>query len=114
MKQVLGCDKIFYTMPDTNDTKLRLARRLNWWETPAEAVKNEPRLLAQVMVLGTWEDVQQARKIWPESAFLAVLDNPPLGLFDAKSWNYWHLVFHRSTPPLPVRNSGFNWRKVSS
>jgi hypothetical protein len=98
-------------MPHVDAIKLQLAKRLLWWQPPAEAVKDEARLLAQVMVLGTWDDVQQARFIWPESAFRAVLENPPLGLFDAKSWNYWHLIFHLPKPPLPVHNSGFHWRE---
>jgi len=105
-----ACDKIFPVMPNADDVKLQLAKRLIWWQSPAEAVKDEPRLLAQVMVLGTWEDVQQARAIWPQSAFRTVLKNPPPGLFDPKSWNYWHLIFHLPVPPLPARNPGFDWR----
>ena len=100
-------------MSNSQAIKLKLAKRLIWWQTPTEAVKNEPRLLAQVMDLGTWEDVQQARSVWEESAFRAVLQYPPPGLFDAKSWNYWHLMFHLPTPPLVMRNTGFNWRTAS-
>jgi len=34
-----------------------LARRLIWWKPPAEALRQPERLLAQVMKLGTWEDI---------------------------------------------------------
>jgi hypothetical protein len=37
-------------------------------------------------------------------AFRKVLENPPPGVFDKRSWNYWHLVFGlTSVPPLPER-----------
>jgi predicted nucleotidyltransferase component of viral defense system len=34
----------------------------------------------------------------------AVLEDPPTGIFDMRSWAYWHRVYGRSTiPPLPSR-----------
>lgn len=33
---------------------------------------------------------------------LGLFDAPP-GVFDARSWRYWHLMFARPVPPLPVR-----------
>jgi hypothetical protein len=70
-----------------------LAGRLIWWQPPAEAVRDGQRLLAQVMAYGTTEDLAVARRHFPASAFCAVLAQPPPGLFDPRSWAYWHVVF---------------------
>ena len=36
--------------------------------------------------------------------FRQALWAPPAGVFDARSWNYWHLVFDITpVPPLPTR-----------
>jgi len=57
----------------------RLARRLFWWKSPAEALADPRRFLTQVMTLGTWDDVQVARRYWTEADFHAVLRDPPRG-----------------------------------
>jgi hypothetical protein len=81
----------------------RVAERLFWWKSPAEALADEPRFLAQVMVYGTAEDLAAARRHFPESAFRAVLASPPSGLFDPRSWAYWHLVFGLEPTEPPRR-----------
>lgn len=82
----------------------RLARRLFWWDGAAQGQPDAARLLAQVMVYGTPEDLAVARRHFPPSAFRAVLDDPPPGLFDARSWAYWHAVFGLQAPrELPRR-----------
>lgn len=82
----------------------RLARRMFWWKTPAEALAWPRRFLAQVMTLGTWDDLRVARRYWTEADFRAVLRDPPPGVFDARSWSYWHCVFGiEPVPPLPRR-----------
>jgi hypothetical protein len=81
-----------------------LAVRLVWWKPPEESLRDETRLLAQVMVYGTAEEVVLARRCFPEGAFRAVLANPPPGVFDPRSWAYWHLVLRVPLPPeLPRR-----------
>ena len=81
-----------------------LVRRMIWWKPPEEALRWPERLIAQVMTLGTWEDIQLARQHWGEEAFRRVLADPPAGVFDPRSWNYWHVVFGlEPTPPLPRR-----------
>lgn len=78
-----------------------VARRLVWWALPAEALANPRRFLAQVMVYGTAEDVVAAQAHFGESGFRAVLDDPPPGLFDSRSWAYWHAVLGRGQPATP-------------
>ena len=82
-----------------------LAGRLVWWKPPAEVLADPERFLAQVMVYGTAEDIVAARRHYPESAFGDVLANPPSGLFDPRSWAYWHAVLGLGLPEeIPGRN----------
>lgn len=81
----------------------QVAKRLFWWKSPPEALADPHRFIAQVMVYGTPEDLAVARRHFSESAFRQVLAEPPSGLFDPRSWAYWHLVFGLEAPPEPPR-----------
>ena len=82
-----------------------VAARLFWWKSPAEALTDQNRFLAQVMTYGTIEDLAVARHHFPESAFREVLASPPAGVFDPRSWSYWHVWFGLEPPPaLPRRH----------
>lgn len=82
----------------------RVASRLFWWKMPNEALADPNRFLAQAMTYGTIEDITIIRKYFPESAFREVLVNPPAGVFDPRSWNYWHVYFNLKPPAdLPKR-----------
>jgi hypothetical protein len=82
-----------------------VASRLFWWKPPEEALADQNRFLAQVMTYGTIEDLAVARRHFPESAFRGVLANPPAGVFDPRSWSYWHVRFGIEPPPeLPTRH----------
>jgi hypothetical protein len=69
-----------------------IAARLVWWKPPQEALADPQRFLAQVMVYGTAEDVVATRRHFQDDALRKVLADPPPGLFDPRSWAYWHLV----------------------
>jgi hypothetical protein len=58
------------------------------------------------MVYGTPEDLVTVRGHFPLSALREVLAHPPAGVFDPRSWNYWHIVFGMETPALPKRSFG--------
>jgi hypothetical protein len=82
----------------------KVAARLFWWKSPAEALEYPNRFLAQVMTYGTIEDLAIVRHHFPESAFRAVLADPPAGVFDPRSWSYWHVRFGLEPPPaMPTR-----------
>lgn len=87
------------------DPRLRdLAARLFWWKGPDEALADQRRFLAQAMTIGDWEDMELVRAVYGEDALTAVLADPPPGVFDGRSWTYWHVVFgHTIIPPLPRR-----------
>lgn len=82
----------------------QVANRLFWWKPPSEALEDPVRFLAQVMTYGTIEDLSVVRRHFPDSAFRDVLANPPAGVFDPRSWSYWHVRFGLEVPPsLPTR-----------
>lgn len=81
----------------------QVARRLFWWKSPEEAVQDRQRFLAQVMTYGSVEDVITVQRSFSRKEFEAVLDNPPVGVFDDRSWSYWNLVFDRYPPPAMPR-----------
>lgn len=83
---------------------LGIARRLLWWLPPEEALERPVRFLAQVMMMGTWDDVQCVLGEVGAEEFRRVLLDAPPGVFDQRSWHYWHHVFGiEPVPPLPRR-----------
>jgi hypothetical protein len=83
---------------------LAIAAQVFWWGTPEDAVACMPRFLAHVMTFGDWRTVQATLRLLGEESFRKVLEDPPPGIFDMKSWNYWHLYFHKQPlPALPSR-----------
>jgi hypothetical protein len=82
-----------------------IARRLMWWQPPAVSLQQPRRFIAQVMALGTWTDVRTAWRAFGEGAFQEALREAPPGVFDPRSWIYWHHVFRwLPVPPLPRRS----------
>jgi len=81
-----------------------IARRVCWWEPVAATLENTPLFLCRIMALGTWEDICIALDHYGRDAFREALQNAPPGLFDPRSWHYWH---HRlkllPVPSLPER-----------
>lgn len=89
-----------------NKELVALARRLFWWKQPEAALADRNRFLGQVMTYGTWADVVQARKYFGDQAFREALQHAPPGVFDARSWTYWHHAFGLS-PLLPLPRRKF-------
>jgi energy-converting hydrogenase Eha subunit A len=81
-----------------------LARKVFWWQPPEVSLANTSRFLAQVMTLGTWDEVKQVEKAFGVDAYRDALVNAPAGVFDARSWAYWHVVFGLPEAALPRRS----------
>lgn len=83
------------------------ARRYLWWKAPDEAIRQPLRVIAQVMDIGDYSDVQQLAHRLGDSAFEAALAQAEAGQFSARSWAYWHfrlgLAKPGHLPPLPQR-----------
>jgi hypothetical protein len=82
-----------------------VAKKLLWWEPEAVALEDPVRFACHVMTLGTWNDVMTVRRELGDSLFRTALSHAPPGIFDERSWNYWHLVYGiLPVPPLPARD----------
>jgi len=82
----------------------RVARNLFWWHEPELALANPRRILAQVMTLGAWQEVQLVQKTFGWDAFKDALSNAPAGVFDGRSWAYWRAFFGLPEAELPRRS----------
>ena len=82
----------------------RVAKRVVWFKTPEDALRDEKLFLSHVMTYGTLSDISTTLEYFSEGDFEAVLNDPPTGVFDRRSWTYWNLRYHREpVPPLPKR-----------
>ena len=90
-------------LPVTPDLE-RVARRVVWFEEPAEALADPVRFLAYALTYGTIADLRVVRAHVSDDELRQALAAAPPGIFDPRSWSYWHLVLDLApTPPLPTR-----------
>ena len=85
----------------------RLARKYVWWKTPDEAVAMPERVVAQVMNIGDYDDVQALADRVGDAYLRDVLTHAEIGQFSARSWAYWHyrlgLAEPGRVPTMPTR-----------
>ena len=74
-----------------------------WWKKPEEALQDREQIIAYAMTYGTLDEVAFLMKTWGVPAFEAVLEHPPAGIFDIRSWHFWHLYLRRPIRSLPTR-----------
>ena len=84
------------------DELRKAARRCIWFEPPEVALKEPGRLAAYIFTYGSQEDVMALRGQIPQDDLQRLLDAVPPGIYDPRSWAYWHLMAGRyETPPIP-------------
>ena len=85
----------------------RLAGKYIWWKTPDEALAMPQRVIAQVMDIGDYADVQWLASQVGDDVLREVLAHAQAGQFSPRSWAYWHYRLGLSAvdqvPPLPQR-----------
>jgi len=87
-----------------NPELLTVAKRVVWFKAPDDALKDVKLFLAHVMTYGTLSDITTTLRYFSEDDFEAVLNDPPAGIFDRRSWTYWNVRYrHDPVPPLPKR-----------
>jgi hypothetical protein len=84
-----------------------LASKYIWWKTPDEALATPERVMAQVMNMGDYADVQALVYQVGDDALRDVIARAQAGHFGPRSWAYWHyrlgLAGVEQVPPLPTR-----------
>ena len=87
-----------------------LAGKYIWWKTPEEAVAMPQRVIAQVMNIGDYADVQALAVQIGDDALRDTLAHAEAGQFNERSWAYWHYRLGLATldhvPDIPVRRFG--------
>lgn len=90
------------------ETLKPLARKYIWWKSPDEAVTMPERVIAQVMNMGDYSDVQWLASQVGDKVLRHVLIHAEAGQFNERSWAYWHYRLGLSNldqvPALPVRS----------
>ena len=82
-----------------------VARRVVWFEEPAEALEDPIRFMAYAMKHASHEDMRALRRYVSEVDFLEALDKAPPGIIDPRSWAYWNNTVGRyPAPPMPRRS----------
>jgi len=82
----------------------KLAARYVWWEPVAWAHKHPEIFLANVLNLGSWDDILLLRSCINNDTLRMVLENAPPGSFSPRSWHFWNIKLNRyPVPPLPSR-----------
>ena len=86
-----------------------LAQKYLWWSSPEAALSSPNRVIAQVLELGDFDDVQRLVELFGERELVSVLEHAEPGWFSPKSWAYWHyrlgLTPYHGTPPAVPRRA---------
>ena len=84
-----------------------VARRVVWFEEPAEALEDPIRFMAYAMKHAAHDDMKVLRRYVSDEDFREALDKAPPGIIDPRSWAYWNNKMGRyPTPPMPKRRFG--------
>ncbi len=90
-----------------SDILHEFAAKYIWWKAPDAAARYPHRVIAQVMELGTFEDIQRLVKAAGAPCLIDVIQRAEAGWFTPRSWHFWNLRLGlcdpRNVPPLPER-----------
>lgn len=92
------------TPPNPPPDLLRVAARMVWFKTPEETLAEPVLFLSHAMTCGTVDDLRVVRAHFTDDELRRALRAAVPGVFDARSWAYWHAVLGIGpAPPLPTR-----------
>ena len=91
------------------ETLKQFAAKYVWWKTPNEALRQPERVVAQVMNIGDYDDVQLLSVRFGDDYLHEVLTRAEIGQFSGRSWAYWHyrlgLAKPGGVPAMPRRRT---------
>src|SRR6516164_2655314 len=74
---------------DTADMIADLATKYIWWQPIGRRAHPIERVIAQVMNIGTYEDIRRLEDALGEDRLLGVMRDAEPGWFSARSWEFW-------------------------
>lgn len=66
-----------------------LAARYLWWQPPDGSSHSDARRVAQVMNLGTYDDIRQLEALLDTDTLGTIMANAHPGWFTPRSWEFW-------------------------
>ena len=86
------------------------AKKYVWWKSEEEAAERPERVIAQVMNIGDFDDVQAWEMLAGTELLTKILNEAEIGQFSPRSWSYWHyrleLAEIDEVPAMPERRLG--------
>jgi len=74
------------------------AAKYVWWKTPEEAIRQPERVVARVMDIGDYDDVQKLAASVGDDYLRTVLSHAEIGQYRGRSWFYWHYRLGLAAP----------------
>lgn len=66
-----------------------LGRKYVWWPPTGDQPHQPARIIAQVMNLGTYEDIRRLERAVPPERLAEVMRAAEPGWFSPRSWEFW-------------------------
>jgi hypothetical protein len=74
-----------------NPLAQQMAAKYVWWKGADEALRDEAHFLSMMMTYGTLADTRWMLAHFSRDALIAALRHAPPGIFNGRSWHFWHL-----------------------
>lgn len=90
--------------PDKTGRIVDLAKRYFWWSSAHENGHTLHRMIAQIMRLGSYDDILSLEGIAGPEVLADVMRNSAAGWFDDRSWDFWRArLSHSGIGDIPER-----------
>ncbi len=88
----------------SNPELMAVAKKVVWFKSAEDTLGDEVFFLNHAMTFGDVSDVLSIRKHYDDDTLRNALRNAHPGVFDPRSWAYWHVVLGIApAPAMPTR-----------
>jgi probable addiction module antidote protein len=89
---------------DDEHAALEMAAKYVWWKDPPKALADFTLFIAQLMTFATMRDTRWMLDTYRTSELRNALHNAPPGIFNGRSWHFWHHKLGMpDIPEMPAR-----------
>jgi hypothetical protein len=96
-------------MPSRAELIESLASKYVWWNLEDSGASRTRRILAQIMNLGTYDDIRAIEAVFERDELIEVMARAEAGWFSPRSWDFWRgrlaLSENDRVPTRPPRRS---------